>query len=263
MRSPVFLCGFIEIPLEENEEIMNFHFFGMGTVVNMAAIILGGILGMVGGSFISQRFQDTLLRATGLCVLFLGIGGAMEKMLTITEGRLSSGGTMMMVVSFAVGSLVGEAANLEEKLEQFGQWLKEKSGNAGDGGFVNAFVTASLTVCVGAMAVVGSIQDGLLGDSSVLILKAMLDFIIILVMASSMGKGCAFSAIPVGIFQGGFTLLSKAIEPLMTPAAMDNLSLTGSILIFCVGVNLIHPKTFKVVNMLPTIVVAVIWALVM
>ena len=166
----------------------------------------------------------------------------------------------MVVISYAVGSLLGEWIDLERRMEQFGTWLKVKTGNAREKQFVDAFVTASLTVCIGAMAIVGAIQDGLSGDHSTLALKAMLDMVIICVMSASMGKGCLFAAIPVGIQQGAVTLLARAIQPLMTEAALANLSLTGSILIFCVGVNLLWEKKLKVANMLPSIVVAVILA---
>jgi hypothetical protein len=145
-------------------------------------------------------------------------------------------------------------------MERLGTWLRHRSGNDGDSRFVDGFVTASLTVCIGAMAVVGAIQDGIYGDHSVLTTKAILDLIIILVMTASKGKGCIFAAIPVGVFQGVITLLARFVEPLMTEAALGNLSLVGSILIFCVGVNLVWGPKIKVANLLPAIVVAVAWA---
>lgn len=233
---------------------------GLGTIINTAAIILGGLAGGLFGKRLTDRYQDILTKAMGLCVVFLGIAGALEKMFTIQNGKVVSGGTMMMIASFAIGSLVGEWINIEHHMNRFGEWLKVKSGNSKDKIFVDAFVTASLTVCVGAMAIVGSIQDGILGDYNTLLMKAILDFVIICVMTASMGKGCAFSAIPVALFQGSITLLARGIEPIMTEAALANLSLVGSMLIFCVGINLIWGKLFKVANMLPAIVVAVIWA---
>ncbi len=233
---------------------------GLGTIINTAAIILGGIAGGLFGKRLTERYQDTLMKACGLCVIFLGIAGALEKMFTVQDGVIVSGGTMMMIASFAIGSLVGEWINIEHHMNRFGEWLKVKSGNSKDKIFVDAFVTASLTVCVGAMAIVGSIQDGILGDYNTLLMKAILDFVIICVMTASMGKGCAFSAIPVALFQGSITLLARGIEPIMTEPALNNLSLVGSMLIFCVGVNLVWEKKFKVANMLPAIVVAVIWA---
>lgn len=235
---------------------------GLGTIINTAAIILGGVAGGLFGKRLSERYQDTLMKACGLCVLFLGIAGALEKMFVIQEGMIVSSGTMMVIASFAIGSLAGEWINIEHHMNRFGEWLKMKSGNSKDKVFVDAFVTASLTVCVGAMAIVGSIQDGILGDYNTLLMKAILDFVIICVMTASMGKGCAFSAIPVALFQGSITILARAIEPIMTEAALHNLSLVGSMLIFCVGVNLVWDKKFKVANMLPAIVVAVIWAFV-
>ena len=235
---------------------------GWGTILNVVAILVGGIIGLVFSRAISPRYQETLMQAIGVCVIFVGIGGAVEGMMTVTADRLQSGGTMMIVISYAVGSLVGEWINLEQRIEQFGSWLKVKTGNAKEKRFVDAFVTASLTVCIGAMAIVGSIQDGLSGDYSTLALKAILDMVIICVMSASMGRGCLFSALPVGILQGTVTLLARAIQPIMTDAALTNLSLTGSILIFCVGVNLLWEKKLKVANMLPAIVVAVLCAFV-
>ena len=201
------------------------------------------------------------MRAVALCVLFLGVGGCLQEMLVITEGGLESGGTMMMIGSFAAGAILGELLDLEGKMERFGEWLKRKTKSDGDATFVDGFVTASLTVCIGAMAVVGSIQDGILGDYSVLLAKAILDLIIVMILTASMGKGCIFSAIPVGLFQGAVTLLARQLEPLMTEPALSNLSLTGSMLIFCVGVNSIWGKKFKVANLLPTIFVAMAWGI--
>ncbi len=233
---------------------------GIGTTINVAAIIAGGIFGKLFGRFLKERYQEGLNNACGICVLFIGIGGAMEGILKVSDGALVSGSSMMITISLALGALLGELLNLEDKFEAFGTWLKMKTGNAKDIKFVDAFVTASLTVCIGAMAIVGSIQDGIFGDYSILATKAVLDFIIIIVMTCSMGKGCAFSAIPVGLFQGSITLLAKFIKPIMTEAALDNLSLIGSILIFCVGLNLVWGKKIRVANLLPAIIVAVIWA---
>lgn len=232
----------------------------MGTIINVAAIILGGIVGRLFGRFLSERYQDTLNKVCGVSVLFIGIAGALEGMLTIKDNGVVSGKAMMIVVCLALGALLGELLNIEDKFERFGEWLKRKTGNAKDKMFVEGFVTASLTVCIGAMAIVGAIEDGIFGDYSILVTKAILDFIIIIVMTGSMGKGCAFSAIPVGILQGSVTLLAKFIKPIMTEAALANLSLIGSILIFCVGLNLVWGKKIRVANLLPAIVLAVILA---
>lgn len=234
--------------------------FALGTIVNTAAIILGGFLGLLFGGLLQQRHQDSLCKTCGVCTLFIGISGALEGMLTVEGSSVTGGGSLLIIGCLAIGAFIGELLNLEDAFERFGVWLKVKTGNAKDQGFVNGFVTASLTVCIGAMAIVGAIQDGIQGDPSVLYTKAVLDLIIITVMTCSMGKGCMFSAIPVAILQGSVTVLAKLIEPLMTPLALSNLSLVGSILIFCVGVNLVWGKQIRVANLLPAIVIAVIAA---
>ena len=229
---------------------------GLGTLINTAAIILGGLLGLTCGKFLKPAAQDGLCKACGVATLFLGIAGAMEGMLVVQTEGLSSGNSMLVILSLALGTLVGELLRIEERFEQLGIWLREKTGNAKDPRFVEAFVTASLTVCIGAMAIVGAIQDGIAHDISVLTAKALLDLILIMVMTGSMGKGCAFSALPVAVWQGSITLLSGLLRPVLTEAAIANLSLVGSILIFCVGVNLIWGKTLRVANMLPAVVFA-------
>lgn len=233
---------------------------GLGTIINSAAIVVGGIFGLLFGKFMKERIQDTLLKACGVCVLFIGIAGAMEGMLKISGSSLLSGRSMFIVASIALGAVVGEILNIEHGFERFGEWLKVKTGNAKDKGFVNGFVTASLTVCIGAMAVIGAIRDGISGDYSILVTKAILDTIIIMVMTCSLGRGCIFSAIPVFVFQGIITALARLIKPLMTTAALANLSLVGSILIFCIGVNTVWDKRIKVANLLPSLVFAVAFA---
>lgn len=241
---------------------------GLGTIINVCCIVAGGLVGLVGKRFISQQLQDALLKACGLSVIFLGLGGALEKMLTVATAAdgtavLSSGGTMMILVSLAAGSAIGEAIDLDARFEALGSWLREKTGSSEDATFVDGFVTASLTVCIGAMAIVGSIQDGISGDYTTLALKGAIDAVCICAMAASMGKGVIFSALPVGAWQGLVTAASTLLQPVMTQAALDNLGLVGSILIFCVGVNLIWPRTFKPANMLPAVFIAAAWAFVM
>ena len=230
---------------------------GFGTIINSAAIVLGGVAGLLFGRFLKARFQDSLNMACGVSVLFIGIAGAMEGMLQIQDGALSSGQALMTVICLALGTLLGEWIDLEDRFEAFGEWLKRKTGNAKDKKFVDGFVTASLTVSIGAMAIVGAIQDGISHDWSILATKSILDFVIIMVMTCSFGKGCMFSAIPVFVLEGGVTLLASLIRPLMTDAALANLSLIGSILIFCVGMNLVWGKKVRVANLLPSILFAV------
>lgn len=232
----------------------------MGTIINVIAIILGGILGRLFGKLLSERYQDTLNKVCGVSVLFIGIAGALEGMLAIQENQVVSQKAMMIVICMSLGAFIGELLNIEKQFERFGEWLKKKTGNSKEKLFVEGFVTASFTVCIGAMAIVGAIEDGIFGDYSILATKAVLDFIIIMVMTGTMGKGCVFSAIPVAILQGSVTLLANFIKPVMTDAALANLSMIGSILIFCVGLNLVWGKKIRVANLLPAVILAVIMA---
>ena len=232
----------------------------MGTLLNVIGILAGGMAGLLFGRFLLPRYQETLMMATGTAVLFVGIGGAIRHMLVYSNGAFTLQGTVMMIVSLALGAVLGEWWNLAARLERFGEWLKKKTGNGSDRKFVHAFVTSSMTVCIGAMAVVGAIEDGIHGDPSILAAKAALDFLLILVMSVSLGKGCLFSAIPVALFQGSIMVLARALKPLLTARAVTNLSLVGSVLIFCVGVNLVFQKRIRVANLLPALLVAIAWA---
>ena len=230
---------------------------GLGTIINSASIVAGGVIGHFTGRLFKTEQQEALNKACGVSVLFIGIAGAMEGMLKINGAELSSGRSMLVVLCIALGTIIGELIGIEHGFERFGEWLRQKSGNGGDAGFVNAFVTTSLTVSIGAMAVVGAIQDGILGDWSTLAVKSVLDCIIVAVMSSSQGKGAVFSAIPVFVLEGTITLLARLVAPVMTETAILYLSLIGSVLIFCVGANLVWGKKLNVANMLPALVLAV------
>lgn len=234
--------------------------YGLGTIINTLAILAGGVLGGLFGKLLSDSAQDTLTKICGVSTLFIAISGALEGMLRIENDVIVSGGSMLIIGCLSIGALIGELMKIEDAFERFGSWLKIKTGNAKDQGFVHAFVTASLTVCIGAMAIAGSIQDGIMGDWSILATKAVLDLIIIVVMSCSLGRGAVFSAIPVAVFQGSITALAGFLRPVMTETALTNLSLVGNVLIFCVGINLVWGKKIKVANLLPGIVVAVIAA---
>lgn len=231
---------------------------GLGTMINTAAIIVGGVTGHFTGKLFKQEQQTSLTKACGISVMFIAIAGAMQEMLNIDGDSIISGKSMLVVMCLAIGTIIGELIGIEKGFERFGEWLKSRTGNSGDKQFVNAFVNTSFTVCIGAMAIVGAIQDGMLGDYSTLAVKSVLDLIIVAVMTSSLGKGCVFSAIPVLVFEGSITLLAGIISPVMTDMAIAYLSLIGSILIFCVGVNLVWGKTIRVANMLPAVILAVI-----
>ncbi len=233
---------------------------GIGTIINSVAIVIGGFVGIVLKKMFSLNMQDGLKKACGISVMFIAIAGAMEGMLKITGGVLVAEESMLVVLCMTLGTFIGEVIGIDKIFENFGIWLKDKTGNKNDSSFINAFVTASFTVCIGAMAIVGAIEDGLRGDFSILAVKSILDFIIIAVLASSLGKGAIYSAVPVFVLEGLITLLAKFISPLMTEMAINYIGLVGSILIFCVGINLIWDNKIKIANMLPSLILAVTFA---
>lgn len=207
------------------------------------------------------------MMACAVAVIFLGLTGTVKEMLQIgADGGVTLVGTNCMLASLiggaVIGEAIGEAIDLEDRMERFGYWLQQKTGSGGDTRFVEGFVTASLTVCIGAMAVIGSINDRLLSAPSVLFAKTVIDAVIVMIMTSALGKGCIFSAISVGIFQEIIFLLAGFLEPIMTPAALKSLSAVGNILIFCVGTNLFGLPHVRIANLLPALVIAVAWVLV-
>ena len=232
---------------------------GLGTIINAATVIAGGLVGLMLKKGLKQRFQDIITQALGLSVIFIGISGALKEIFEVQQGGLATQGIMMMVICIALGAIVGEWINIEKYTEQFGEFLKRKAKSEGDTRFVDGFVNASLTICIGAMAIVGSLQDGLMGDYSMLATKAILDGVILIVFAANYGIGPIFSVIPLVILQGGVTLLARVIEPFMTQRAISDMSLVGSMLIFCIGVNLMFKTKIKVANMLPVLIFVLVW----
>ena len=233
---------------------------GLGTIINTIGILIGGIFGFLFKKVLNERIQDTLRKAVGIAVLFIGICGALEGILVIQDGIIVTQHVLLIVICMALGGLIGEIINIEGGFEKLGNWLQQKSGSNGDNKFVEGFVMTSFTVCIGAMAIVGAIEDGLTGDYTILLTKTMLDIITVTIMTASLGKGCIFSAIPVFVLQGSVTLLATLLVPVFTAEALTNLSVVGNVLIFCVGVNLVWGNKVRVANFLPAIIFAVIFA---
>ena len=219
---------------------------GIGTFVNVVAIVVGGLLGLTFRGGLNEKYQQAVIRTLGISTLFLGASGGLK--------GLENGDTLGMILSLAIGTLIGEILDFDGKLESFGQWLKERTSKNDSGNFVQGFVSASLVVCVGAMAIVGALQDALSGDPSTLYTKSILDFIIVMIFSSTYGRGAIFSAIPVLIIQGGVTLCATLVAPIFSAVVIENISFIGSLLIFCVGTNLAFDTKFRVANMLPALV---------
>lgn len=230
---------------------------GLGTIVNVLAIVIGSGIGMLCKGGLKERFQQVLMQACGLATMFIGMAGAFEMIFTVEDGRIQSGSTMLVVISLVLGGLIGEAINIEKGLDRLGEKLRNLVKANGDNRFVDGFVTASLVVCVGAMAICGPLEEGLTGNSQTLFIKAILDLVIVAVFASVYGVGVAFSALSVGVYQGLITVFAVFIAPFMSEHLITNLSGVGSVLIFSVGLNLLFPKKIRVGNLLPALLVPV------
>lgn len=236
---------------------------GLGTIINCSAVIAGTLVGLLVKGGLSKRFEQTIFSAVGLAVMFIGLGGALAGLLVFEDGALDTRYTMLMVLSLILGAVTGELLNIEKGLNNFGEWVKAKlpprlAGNT----FVDGFVTASMLFCVGAMAIVGALEDGLSGDHSVLLAKSVLDGITSVLFASTLGIGVAFSAFPLLIYQGGITLLAQVLKPFLTDELIGQMSCIGSVLIFAIGVNMIFGKKINVGNLLPAIFFPIIFALI-
>ncbi len=219
----------------------------IGTLINTAAILVGSFIGILVRKGLPQRLKETVMQGLGLCVLVIGVMGAIK-----------TNDMMAVILSIVTGGLIGALLNIEKRLDQFGQFLQRKlSGGRGeqDSSFATGFVTASLVYCVGAMAIVGALESGLQGNHSTLIAKSALDGISAIVFASTMGPGVALSALAVLVYQGSIALLAQWAAPLFTEAVITEMSAVGGLLIIGVGMNLLRDKRLAVGNLLPAIFV--------
>ena len=232
---------------------------GLGTIINTLAVLVGGVLGLLLKNGVAKKFEKILMQALGLATIFVGAGGVLKYMLVMENGSLATHGTMLLIFSLVLGCILGQIVDIEAKMETIGIKLKQAVRIKNDNHFVEGFVTTSLIICVGAMAIVGAMQDGLSGDSSMLVAKSLLDFALVAILASTYGVGAVFSAIPIFMYQGAITLIAALFGAVISNGLIEQLSFVGSALIFCVGINLVREKTFQVANMLPALLIPIVW----
>lgn len=216
----------------------------LGNGLNGLAIVVGGLLGLMIGKRISQNFERHMMQAVALGIVVLGIMGAIEVR-----------NPLLMILSLAGGALLGAWWQIEANLEKLSEKIKDGLGLKSDS-FVGGFVSATLLFCVGSMAIVGSLNSGLYGDHSVLFAKGLLDGMIALLMASTMGIGVAFSAIPVALYQGTIVLGSSALAPYLSERLIGDVSTVGSVLIMAIGIKMLGIVEIKIGDLLPAILVA-------
>jgi uncharacterized membrane protein YqgA involved in biofilm formation len=227
---------------------------GTGTLVNMGAIIAGSLVGQLLKGGLPDRFHKTILQGIGLATIFVGISGALAAMLRPEGGELQSQYVMGMVLAIVIGSLIGEWIDIERRMESLGNLIQSRMRSFSQNqNFVEGFVSASLLYCVGAMAIVGSLEDGLTGSANTLYIKAILDGTIAIIFAATLGNGVLFAAIPVGIYQGTITLLATVLSPVLSATLINQISLVGSVLISAIGINMLWGMKIKIGNMLPAV----------
>ncbi|TJX14925.1 DUF554 domain-containing protein [Tissierella creatinini] len=219
----------------------------LGTIVNAGAIILGALFGIIIKKGIKESYKDTIMNGIGLSVVLIGLMGGIE-----------AKNIILVIASIVIGSLIGEALDIDKRLDHLGLSMESRFGK-GDSNFSKGFVTGSLIYCIGAMAIVGSLESGLSGNHETLFAKSILDGITAILFASSLGIGVAFSAIPVFIYQGAITLLATVIKDYLTSEAINEMSAVGGLLILAIGINLMGFKKIKVANMLPAIFIPLIY----
>lgn len=219
----------------------------LGTIVNSLAILIGGLIGILFGQALPAKMKNTVIQGIGLAVLLIGISMALQ-----TKNPL------IVIASLVIGGVIGEWIDIELRLQQVGRWLENLLAKGGKGGnFTKAFVSTSLIYCVGAMAIMGSLESGLKGIHNILYAKAMLDGISAIVFASSMGIGVLASTIPVFLYQGGITVSAGLLQGILSDPVVAEMSATGGLLILGIGLNILEIKEIKVGNLLPGIFIAI------
>lgn len=233
----------------------------MGTLINTALVLLGGAIGLVFKKAISENMEYSIHKATGVAVLVIGLAGVVTNVLSVDEsGKLSSSGELMLVISLALSTFIGELLRLDDRLNSGCKKIEEKFKMSN---FSSGFITATMIYCIGAMAIVGAINDGLLHDSSTLITKGIIDGITSIVLAASLGYGVLLSAVPVFLYQGAITLLASSLQNVLKGELLTNICIVGYALVMCIGINFLYnsKKQIKTVNMLPSLLVPAIYAL--
>lgn len=236
---------------------------GVGTLINTAAVIVGGLIGLLLKNGLKEDLQKSLQKACGIATIFIGASGTLGRMFVIRDGGIETKGSMLLIFSLVIGIAIGELLRLESRMDNLGEKIKRLVHRENDNRFVDSFVNVSLIICVGAMAIVGSIQDGMSGDYSMLAAKSILDFVIVMVFASSGGVGSVFAAIPLFLYQGAITLAAAVGGSFISETIINDLSFVGSALIFCVGLNLAVGKKIPVGNLLPALMVPVAYRLIL
>lgn len=225
-----------------------------GTLVNCVAVIIGGLIGLLLKKGIKETYTVSINKALGLAVLIIGINGVVSNMFSVSDGKLSSSGELLLVVFLVLGTLIGELFKFDDR---FGRFCKNIEGKFKTSGFASGFINGTVLFCVGAMSIVGSINDGLTGDSSILFVKAALDFVNAVIFGATLGFGVIFTCIPMLIYQGGISLLAGTLGGILQGELLEQICMVGYAIIMAIGFNFLLEKKFKTLNMVPALILPV------
>ncbi|MEE0968813.1 MAG: DUF554 domain-containing protein [Clostridia bacterium] len=231
-------------------------FIMLGAIVNFIAVICGSFIGLLFKKGIPERISETIMRGMGLCVLFIGVSGTFDETAALDGTKRA----IVMIFSILFGALTGELIDLDKQVERAGKWIEKKIGT-GHGNITEGFVSATLLFCVGAMSVLGPLQSGLDCDHTTQLTKSVIDCVCSVIYASSMGIGVAFSAFSVLFLQGGITLLSGWIAPVLSESVVAQMSVVGSLLIIGLSLNVLGITKLKIMNYLPAVFFAIPFSL--
>jgi hypothetical protein len=231
----------------------------MGTLINVAAIIIASLLGVIFKRGLPEKIQKSVMMVLGLGLIALSLGWFLKDFLVIDGSSISTRHDLLIIVSLVVGVIIGEWIDIDFRLNRWAEGIEKKYNLPP---LAKGFITATLIFCVGAMAIVGSIQDGLYGDITILVIKSALDFVTAIILASILGIGVIFSALSVLIYQGGLTLLAQNAQSFLSLDMIRTMSMVGNILLIAIGINFMEIKRIKVANMLPAIVIPILYFLV-
>lgn len=228
----------------------------LGTIVNCVAVAVGGTIGLLFRKVIKEDHMKGVNLSLGLAIFIIGMNGITSYMVTSKDGILSSSGELLLVVFIVIGTLIGEMLRLEGHFENFCGNIEKKFKA---GGFASGFINGTVIFNVGAMAIVGSIADGINNDHSILFVKSALDFVSSVIFGATLGYGVIFSFITILIYQGGITLLAGSLNGLLQGELLNQICFVGYAVIMAIGINFIFGKKFKTLNMIPAIFLPVIY----
>lgn len=234
---------------------------GIGTLANFIAIIIGGTIGVLAKSFLTDKYKQIFNQALGLSILLIGLSGALSGVFSITKsGEIETGSIMIIIISLFIGGFIGVLLDLENRINKFGEFIQQKFFK-NDKLFSQGFVTTSIIFCVGALSLVGALDEGISGNPETLYTKSILDGISSIIFATTLGIGVVFSAIPVLIYQGGLTFLASSLEGFLTDEIITQMVVIGSLIIIGISFSVLEIKKFSLANFLPAVFIPLIFSI--